>query len=806
MDDKLVTIDIEYMNAYSGNTLKNINTVMKNMNFEKISNYVSELLRHTGDDNTQFLISSIIAIFAIVAFVILFQKWYKNNCFFRINERQYKHLAVLVIIAGWIIYFIGFLWEGTLFSPLAFLFRPLLSSLEMFVSHSDLLEVNPELKKNAVYMTFFALIHFAAVVLSAIFVLHYLGARLSSIIRFHHVCKVGFNDLYVFFGVDENSMLLAKDILKKDIENKDVIVFVELPVEDEVNDSRISLERLFAHFSYRRELLDMVNACGAILKRSSYLKANPISFVDDRNDDASKDDLLKYLSIDRLMEKANGINFMILSDDEKANVNTSLDLLRYPTILECTKNIKIFCHARRSNINTTLENLSTVGENRNVKVEYKQNLKISMIDTSFLSVQSLKMHKGITNDLHTEFRLTDYFDCYPVNFINCHEGLATSDFTAMVIGFGETGQDALKFVYEFGQFPYADESVEHFHCYAVDRNMDCLMTDFLVNVPGMASSTSGIEYLSMDVHSNVFWIKVNQIIENLNYVIIALDDDDENMELAVRLNEFALRKKIFDERTGRLCKFGIFVKSKNRDNDVRMNIIGGLPHSNITVFGGMTDIFKKEIIIDDNNEVLGAEFYKMYSITNKEFMICDKEDTPDDVHRKRMTKERSKASNAYNINICNRMAEISLKRKEGQDKSNAYHIYTKLKLIDSVFDDNELTRDIHEVVERAKRLTVGEMDDFLKECMKKPYFLNLSRCEHKRWNASHYALGYTLMSSSMYKSDDNVYGTCDLFHKQHACLVSWDELPAVGDYQKYDAAVVLTSFAIALSRENNGKI
>ncbi|MCR5385273.1 MAG: hypothetical protein K6E72_11660 [Saccharofermentans sp.] len=67
---------------------------------------------------------------------------------------------------------------------------------------------------------------------------------------------------------------------------------------------------------------------------------------------------------------------------------------------------------------------------------------------------------------------------------------------------------------------------------------------------------------------------------------------------------------------------------------------------------------------------------------------------------------------------------------------------------------------------------------------------NLGKTEHLRWNAFHFSMGYSLMSDEdmkerekMFKTDPSVRVTRDAKRKLHACLVPWDELDALSDFE-----------------------
>lgn len=67
---------------------------------------------------------------------------------------------------------------------------------------------------------------------------------------------------------------------------------------------------------------------------------------------------------------------------------------------------------------------------------------------------------------------------------------------------------------------------------------------------------------------------------------------------------------------------------------------------------------------------------------------------------------------------------------------------------------------------------------------------NLAKCEHLRWMGFHYAMGYQTMSESQrleradrYKKDTSVNVMKDTRHKRHACLVPWDRIDELSEFE-----------------------
>lgn len=92
--------------------------------------------------------------------------------------RHLKTIACMVFLTGIVLYAIGFNELGSRNNLLVLLLRASVSSLEMFVSESDMLEVKHSLHDSPLYMTVFAITHFSAVFVSAIFILRLFGLKL----------------------------------------------------------------------------------------------------------------------------------------------------------------------------------------------------------------------------------------------------------------------------------------------------------------------------------------------------------------------------------------------------------------------------------------------------------------------------------------------------------------------------------------------------------------------------------------------------------------------------------------------------
>ena len=83
-------------------------------------------------------------------------------------------------------------------------------------------------------MTFFAIIHFFAILVSVTFIIHLIGFRFISNWKLRNWRR---EKLYIFWGINDKSLLLAKDIKKTKGENESYhLVFVKTPKEEEISD------------------------------------------------------------------------------------------------------------------------------------------------------------------------------------------------------------------------------------------------------------------------------------------------------------------------------------------------------------------------------------------------------------------------------------------------------------------------------------------------------------------------------------------------------------------------------------------
>lgn len=654
----------------------------------------------------------IVSLIFILAFALVLVK---TPMLKRVLIKHIKYCAIAIWMSGFLLYTIGFN-DGGSANPLTLCLRAALSSLEMFVSHSDLIEVRHVCHGNTAYMMWFSITHFLAVVTSAVIIIRILGLRIISKISLllHRIWPFSHRNLFVFWGVNKNSIITAKSIIEIERVGNACILFVNLPEEQHVHSSRFSFSHFFHTSSegVERYVADIENM-GALLVNAN----KPFNKETIKNENIFK--AIGIKNADKLVKKTlkiteKKVEYFFLSDKEEENLSAIVALKSAYNDTNNMERFKCYCHARKNSFNSAL--LSCEGLRNN----------IYLVDSSSLSILPLK----------------ENVDNHPISFVdkNTEEGYVTSDFTAMVIGFGEAGRDAFRFLYEFASFPgHKDGTESSKTIHIVDEKLDRLKGDFLNDAPALKSKLSEIQWWNdTSTHSIYFWDKLKSIINSLNYIVITVGNDEEALDLAVDLFEYAYRYRKDTD------KFKIYVRLKNDD---MYNFLSSMESSCIIPFGKNDMIFSYKTISVDVIEDGAMDFYCAYENKDKQ-------------SKYELWLERRKCS-------IGKEGLIKTYYQEEQDISNYRHIMTKRSL--AGLSENESGKTI------LVRLTEGNT-----------LYTNLSRCEHLRWNAKMELLGFTYDD----KQDK------DMRRRKHRCLIACEELEAGPDKGTivYDQRVVTLSF------------
>ena len=678
----------------------------------------------------------------LISYCLIIEGRFKN--FFEWMSRHLLGTALVLWLIGVVVYIVGF-YHNQL-NGLAIVPRAVISSFKMFAVSNDLARVHEVLRKDALYMSAFSLVHFAAAYITFLFVFKMVGYKIKSSLKIL-TCKwfkAKGRNAHVFWGVNEASLLLAEDIRKDN--KQDIIVFID--VDEQGGDSspkKTTLLQITDTMTIRNQDLERLVEIDALV---DHCFNGPAAMME--NDDIFGS--LQLRNIGKIVQKSVQTCFYFFSDDEEQNVKAAVHI-QQDRMLNALKNKPlIYVHARKSANNEVVDHYLQY-------VNHASWMEIKVVDSAILSFEKLKQ------DIWA----------LPVNSVvyDSNTGTVSSPFTSMVIGFGGTGLEAFKFLYEYSAFVDKDGKKTPFKCYAIDRKMDKMAGLIRSKMPAITNDE--LELIQAEVDSEKFWNKINSVLDELNYVVIALNDDAVGLSLAVNLFKY-----VIIHRNPQLPKLKILLRCYGKDAEERMDeVVNNLNRSietdrvEIRKFGISKDLFNYEMILSENILMEAKEFNLVYEGSD---LSADEQWKRNfgDGEMKRLIEEKkmSRYHAIYDIN-----------RRVKQNFSNVQHQNTKQILmgLDSKDASSELKR-FCEIVGTRKKLSV----EYACSDNEKKLLFNLARIEHERWIASHKLMGY------IYQKDN------DYVQKHHRCMCPWESLDE--GTQSYDCNVVDTTIRLACKK------
>ena len=690
-------------------------------------------------------------------------------CFCIYNEGYKKifkwisdHIGICSIIVwslGVLVYIVGFYKQEL--TALAIVPRAIIASFRMFVVANELARIPNTFQQDALYMTAFSLVHFAAALIAFLFIFKMLGYKIRSAIRLKWYCwsRSKNKNVHLFWGINDASCSLAKNI-----NSGDTIIMIDVDKERE-NDcqKKTTISSITNTITIKDSEIALLDKIGALI---DHCYNGPASVDTKSNKDVFGQ--LRLNTVRKILQKSKSLNIYMLSEDEADNISSALNL-QEDIHLKALKNTPIlFVHARRDSYNEVYAHYSQYATDTNESPK----MKIKIIDSAYLSVQALKQSE----------------DTLPVKCVQVNEnGTVDTPFTAMLVGFGGTGQEAFKFLYEFSAFIDSNKKKTPFKCYAFDEKMDKI--EGLVKTKMPAISDKELSLIKAFVDSEEYWEWVKIIINRLNYVVIALNNDVLGMTTAVNLFKYALMT-----RDKNLPMLKIMLRCYDRNNEKRMLEVEKKLNSSasglnveIKLFGTSEKLFTFNNVVANSIFHEAKEFHYIYEnsllpIEKRWKLSVDKQwensfvkqiDDGSDVIDATMKKR----------NISRYHAIYEINRQISQNFSNSLHSQTKMILMG--FDNASMPERLKlydGYVKSRVPLTVRyKCDEDAAELLH-----NMAMVEHERWIASHKLMGFTYN------------GETDYVKKHHKCMCAFELLDGVT--QSYDCNVVDTTIKLSYLR------
>ena len=725
--------------------------------------------------------------FAIPVCAFMWSLWYlileiRYRCSNAIRNPKYKRHRNIVLLGkfmlaiwclGWVLYFIPASFKEQPHVGIEVLFRPAIYATDMF-----LLKVDGRLLKTVehhdVLKGLLVSVNIVANICMMILLLSIVALRLKAYLHVKHIRVDNIhNHLYVFFGLDDATKLLAEDIKKDD--SHSVIVYVEnsLAGEEEQDEAKSNgWKNILSLLTHRQKTFTDIpedNRCALAIAGCK------ISSIDSADNDVWSSaglDKIKQLVTSLSLIQGAELHIFFLSENREDNVIASSRMYNDHTNSLISKT-RIYCHARRNGVNRVLESED----------------KIVLVDSSYLAVEHLKTCASN----------------HPINFVDVetinkdNPGSVSSPFVSLIIGFGETGQEAFKFLYEYSSFLDVNASAHdsrrsQFVCHVVDSKMSLLEGSFFASVPGLNKKEANCcfhscDYRSVDFHNNIL---TKELAAKLNYVVIAVGNDEENMAVAVEILRYVRRHR------EDLNKFRIFVRAYEKGTFKHLEaianhynlLLGGDAETDnrIEIFGQNEEVFQYEYIVNDKYIKDGRIYYETYRSLK---IDPSNDEGPWDERHSLILKKNAKKKPYETPWWLN----SKLNRKESQDRSNALHAETKRIILEKTVGKDLMLDFCNRVLGNRTGSNSGIKYAGLTSQENK-LMLNLAMTEHLRWMAAHEMMGY-IENTQEHKCDERT--------KQHNCLKPWQMLDNESanagysvDFKLFDFGVVETTLKMIL--------
>ena len=764
--------------------------------FERLPEYEHHI-DVTGYLPLFFSWGTILGIVVAVALVLILSLIYK---FFK--KGKWLTIAFCSVwLCGFAIYDVGLYIGESRFSLLSSVPMAIIHAFEMFLLESDVAAIHEPFHDNWIFMFLFSLVHLLAAFISLVFVIRHFGFNIIAGFRMmvEAYFKRGKLVSYVFWNMDDASYLLARSVKRHHEKNNDQdyrIIVVRTSDDADTTSQRNGMARLFNFLSLKNIHLERLVDLNCLTTNSFH----DIVHLNVREpvQDVLRNELeLRQLAAIIRKKTRGTLHLFFLSDDDVENIQAVANLKRDKTINEfadCNGHqVVIHCRARYNSVHRVIED-----------EQHHSHIRVNVVDASHISVETLKQR----------------VELHPASFVRIEkDATVSSPFNALVVGFGEVGSDAVRFLYEFGAFVktgLVDGSVERsdFRCHVVDSSMSRLAGLFRVNAPSVSVGTLDDDALialhDMSTDSHEFYSLVEKLIKDLNYVVIAQDDDEQNISLAVRIFRLAVRYRTWSDDGDSLSRFRILVRvSKDSDGHIRriaqhynrlwaaemqsedcvkrthqqVVLSDKCLEAPITIFGMMEETFTHEYIVDDRLTREAQRFKERY---DQSVEASTGDVSPDWETEYNDLMQLSPEYRGYSPTLSGIMR---LRRTQCQNFENCYHLLTKQLLARTALGDKQYAALASAQLARAQNAITYTCRDGQSPDRAITRVLDvLARTEHLRWVASHEILGY-----KDYGSEDDK----DEARLLHGCLKPWESLSEM--VQSYDYNVLDVSLDISFA-------
>jgi hypothetical protein len=709
-------------------------------------------------DNFFWVICSAVLLFTVFFLIrgLKYSLTDTSNLVYHEQKKLRKNKLIFWALFTWcfayLLYFIGTYYGGSQRSMLTALFRPALSASKIFILADSLSDITLAFRRSGAFMGLISLARLSGLVVSAQVVISLIGERLMASFKMR-IAKCKDSSLYVFFGINPASVQVVKTI-EETVGKNPLAVFVDTAEEDiSKSQSTFGFGNLISMFTHKGEAFEAVNEANK--GKLPVLLTIASSKIEDTSSEYTSLTSISLQNLERLIDESNNTEFFFLSDNEEANITGAQKLTK---LLKDQNHEKftIYCHCRHNSLSQLLQ---------------FNDIRIEVVDFSELAINQLKSEPtGLLTDL---VRID-------------HNGCCTSTLRSLIIGMGSTGEEAIRYLYEFGAFVNTHETRSNFECYVMDRNMKELEGDLYMRFPQLkfnekkVEQNVRVELMQQKDGSEEFWRWLDLHINTLQFIMISVGNVDEEMRLADEIYNFAIKRR----QESPEFPLRIFACAYSAKGASKLSLMaetyGKLNHYGrveLIPFGMPDKLFTYDNITKSKEKNRAKQYYDYYQMISKSL---SGDETSWEQRRTDAVSSQSLAS------------ILEFLRKEYQDISNEYHRRTKIAVIEHALQQAEndglgkyTLQDIYNALPETLT-SESNLENLFEDKYIGTLIHNLAVLEHVRWKASHEILGF--------QNDKDVQKGMRSLLKKHDYLTDWENLPYHA--MLYDYAVVFTTLKI----------
>jgi len=302
------------------------------------------------------------------------------------------------------------------------------------------------------------------------------------------------------------------------------------------------------------------------------------------------------------------------------------------------------------------------------------------------------------------------------------------DYHVAIIGFGDLGEQILLKLISQGQFhgkSFKVTVIEPSHYQNIGK-FKRLHSRLIENY--------NISFHHINFDSDEFNHLMDDSTDSLSAIIVCTEDDQLNKSVGLELNQYL--KKLNDRR----YPLKIFIKNSMPTSFIKKMHKDINTYKNVLFFGALEEVISPDIIINEKLDLLAESIHDFYR------------------NQSNGTMEEWKSLSPF---------------LKDSNRNAALHIFTKLGMVGLKVKPIAEVNDEDKII-TSKEALVNHIGDLRMKV--------LGKHEHARWCAFHHIHGWEnqiVMKGSPIKNKSL---------KMHACLVPWDQLPAIteitgDDYQ-----------------------